>query len=146
VKGPPPPGLGQDDGGNTVVWKLDAPVTTPPDGSNRITLPDAAPDHDAATRGADGGVVTIQDIMDSCNVPEELQLQVRACLMVLDASWTTGMAESLAGDRCNDVSIQLNCFASYSMTCPPLGNTGEFVVGQTRICQPIYIYAGVRFV
>ena len=64
VKGPPPPAPERDDGGNTVVWKLDARLATPPDGSVRITLPDTAPDHDAATRGADGGEVTIQDIMD----------------------------------------------------------------------------------
>lgn len=134
------------DGGDALVRKPDSQPNTPSDVRPRIILPDTAPDHDAANRGADGGVVTLEDIMDSCNVPESVRTQVRACLMVLDASWTSGMAETLAGARCNDVNSDLRCFSDYSMNCPPRGDSSAFVAGKTRVCNPIIIYAGVRFV
>jgi hypothetical protein len=142
------------DGGDAIVRKFDSqPATqrdtqpnTPADGPPRIVLRDTAPDHDAANRGADGGVVTIQDIMDSCNVPQDTQNQVRACLMTLDASWTSGMAQTLAGARCDDVNGDLRCFSNFSMNCTPRSDSSAFEVGKTRVCNPIIIYAGVRFV
>ncbi len=142
-----------DDGGQVNPF-VDAPPATPPDTQPaapadgptiRIIIPDAAPRPDAATRNADGGVVTIQDIMDSCNLPKDDQDRVLACLRRLRDSWTTGIAETLAGTSCANVIDDLQCFGSVSQTCHS-GSNAEFVVGTTRVCQPILIYAGVRFV
>jgi len=119
----------------------------PTDGPPRIILPpnpDTPPSPDAATRGADGGPVTIQDIMDSCNVPASTQDSVLACLKGLRDSWTTGITQTLAGTPCDSVNRQLQCF-TYSRACSGLG-TPEFTVGQTNICDPILVYVGVRFV
>lgn len=149
-KGSPPPAT---DAEPQIVWKLDAPPATRPDapaeGPPRIVLPpnpDTVPGATATTRGADGGVVTISDIMSSCNVPETLQRQVLGCLSLLDESWTTVMPQTLAGGSCDAVQSDLNCFATFSTTCQYSREPRTFVVGKTRICNPIPIYAGVRFV
>ena len=107
--------------------------------------PDTRSPWDAVTIGPDGATVTIQDIMDSCNVPSQLQTSVLACLATLRSSWSTGMAAVLAGQNCATVSNQLGCFASsYAcLTGPP---TSEFDPQSTPICQPVLIYLGVRFV
>jgi hypothetical protein len=150
------PGNGKPDAGLAADTSVTRPDTgsiptpdtgfvIPTDGSIRITLPDTAPDHDAATRSADGGVVTIKDIMDSCNIPKTTQDQVLACLARLRDSWTTGVAQTLTGAPCDYVSNELDCFASASQTCMQ-GSNDEFVVGTSRICKPVLIYLGVRFV
>jgi hypothetical protein len=140
-KGAPP----RYDGGRINPFVDSAPADGPP----RIVLPpnpDAAPDHDAATRGADGAAVTIKDIMDSCNLREEVQQKVLACLANVDESWTTGLATTLAGTSCTSVNNDLACMVSNgSDTCPPVSDP-KFVVGLTRICQPRLIYLGVSFV
>jgi hypothetical protein len=141
------PDTGQDT--STVIAQPD----TAPDvrsGSPPFIFLDTAPaattpGPDAATTGPDGAAVTIQDIMDSCNVPSQVQAGVLACLARLRESWTTGMAEVLAGVPCTFVNSELSCFVYSSTTCMP-GTSEDFVVGATRICQPILIYLGVRFV
>jgi hypothetical protein len=75
-----------------------------------------------------------------------LQRQVLACLTQLDESWTTVMPQTLAGGYCEAIQSDLNCFATYSTTCWNAREPPKFVVGQTRVCNPIPIYAGVRFV
>jgi hypothetical protein len=120
-----------------------------PDGVGPLILP-PAPDtrpavFDAVARGPDGASVTIQDIMDSCNVDKSRQEAVLTCLRHLRDSWTTGIAEALAGTPCEYVDDQLSCFASISKPCMT-GSFDEFVVGSTEICRPIPIYVGVRFV
>ncbi len=110
-----------------------------------ITLPDTGPVPDAATHGPDGATVTIQDIMDSCNLPSQNQTAVLACLARLRDSWTTGIAEALAGMPCDTVTSELSCFAYAGQACS-FGSTAEFVVGTTRVCEPILVYVGVRFV
>jgi hypothetical protein len=134
--------------------KVDAPPgptpdtrpDTPIDGPARIVPRDTAPPRDAVSRSADGGVVTIQDIMDSCNVPQDTQAKVLGCLSILDESWRTGMAETLAALSCDVVANELGCFATFSTYCPPFGAPEKFVSGETRVCNPIPIYVGVRFV
>ena len=110
----------------------------------RITLPDARPATDAvAPRQSDGATVTIQDIMDSCNIPDQQQAQVLDCLGRLGESWTTGVASVLAGSDCNYVATQLNCF-TYSQSC--LLGAPDFDPNTTPICKPMPVYIGVRFV
>jgi hypothetical protein len=115
----------------------------PPNPPVTLTPPDARFNHDGL-RATDGGMVTIHDIMDSCNVDVALQDLVLRCLSVMRDSWTTGVAETLAKVDCREVEYQLSCFRSGSTS--KCGEQSEFVVGATRICKPVYIYAGVRFV
>jgi hypothetical protein len=136
---------------STVIALPDTAPDTRPDSPPFILLdtaraaPDTAPGPDAATTGPDGATVTIQDIMGSCNVPSQDQAAVLACLARLRESWKTGMAEALAGAPCTIVNSELSCFAYASTTCMS-GSAADFVVGSTRICQPILIYLGVRFI
>jgi len=116
---------------------------TQADSSIYIQLPDASPVRDAASTGPDGATVTIQDIMDSCNIPSEQQDSIRACLARMKDSWSTGVASVLAGQNCASVADQLGCFSSE--TCMT-GRSGDFDPSSTRICQPVIIYLGVRFV
>jgi hypothetical protein len=104
---------------------------------------DTNPPRDAATVGPDGATVTIQDIMDSCGLSSEEQGRVLACLSQMRSSWSTGMASVLAGQDCVHVVSDLSCFGS--MTCTMAAGT-EFDPASTRICQPVMIYYGVRFV
>jgi len=119
-----------------------------PDSSNIIILPpqpDTRSPWDAATQGPDGAPVTIRDIMDSCNIPSQQQTDILACLAGLRSSWSTGMASVFAGQNCATVANQLDCFgAGYTCTSPQ--TAGDFDPSSTRICQPIIIYLGVRFV
>jgi len=135
----------------------DAPTVriTLPDGPPlQIILPDVriepnpvtkTPDAGAATVGPDGGAVTIADIMASCNLDSRTQQAVLACLAGLRASWSTGMAELFAGASCSDVANDLDCF-TYGQTCTGGGAGTEFDPATTRVCQPVIIYIGVRFV
>jgi len=122
------------------------PDTAPAD--MRFVLPDIALPKsdvkDAVSKGPEGGTVTLQEIMDSCDIPEQTQANVLACLSALHGSWTTGIAAALAGQDCRSVSSSLEP-CSYSSQC----NTAlpaEFDPSYLRICEPILIYLGVRFV
>jgi hypothetical protein len=157
----------QDASPSTVTNVPDAPVTPKvPDAAKPeansdlayIKLPDAPPARDAAAATdavaasqSDGGAaVTIQDIMDSCNIPDQTQQQVLACLAKLGDSWAglygKSPAAQLAGVNCSVVSRDLGCFLASTMC------GGEYVISLASdpntpwICSPVIIYAGVRFV
>ena len=100
---------------------------------------------EAASSGSDGAKVTIQEIMDSCNLSGSLQANVLACLATLRESWTTGIAEYLAGKDCNTVGTALACDGGH--VCEPwLSANSDFDPGLLPLCEPVYIYLGVRFV
>jgi hypothetical protein len=120
---------------------------TKPDGPIYIQLPDMRPATDtapptyAATTGPDGGIVTIQDILDSCNIPSQQQGMILGCLTMMDSSWSAGMTSALAGADCMSVA---------SLCRPGEVCSAEYYFGTTaqspRLCMPVIIYAGVRFV
>jgi hypothetical protein len=112
-----------------------------------LTAPDARPVTDAmAPSQSDGAAVTIQDIMDSCNISDQQQQQILTCLATLGESWTTGLAEAFAGASCSSVGSQLNCLGQ-SQLCGSYRYTATWSgPGSELICNPIIIYAGVRFV
>jgi hypothetical protein len=135
----------------------DARPETKADGPIYIQLPDtkpmpdsalAAPDtriaRDAVAVGPDGGTVTIQDIMDSCNIPKDQQGTILACLAALDSSWSAGIASALAGQDCAVVASDLEC--SPSEVCMAQQFPRTFDPAYPRICEPVLIYIGVRFV
>lgn len=147
------------------------PKTLPPDASlprldTRSVTPDVRPDkpvevpppttpqpnrdaslNDATSRGPDGAAVTIKDIMDSCNISQAVQDRVLWCLANMDESWTSGMIATFAGIPCAWVDNDLDCFtSSYGTACSNYNRGSKFVIGESRICQPMIIYAGVRFV
>jgi len=99
----------------------------------------------APTSNPDGAAVTIQDIMQSCDMSDDEQANVLACLSNLRNSWTTGMASALEGNYCPEVSRLLNCFVN-KPTCTPPYASDEFAPGDLNICKPTIIYLGVRFV
>jgi hypothetical protein len=165
----------QDAGPPAVVDATVVPPEASPDGPIFVTLPDAqtaplvadatvaqpeanrdlpmtSPDASSATEVAialsqsDGATVTIQDIMDSCNISAEAQQPILACLARLGGSW----AEGFAGANCSFVYRQLSCLAE-SMICggrneiaPSSGTTLD--PNTPWICQHIPLYIGVRFV
>ena len=142
------PAQGQDAGRPDVVdAKVAQPESNPDLPPVILMAPDARPVTDAmAPSQSDGAAVTIQDIMDSCNISDQQQQQILTCLATLGESWTTGLAEAFAGASCSLVGSDLNCFAMsrfcggmYDMTISPDPN-------KPWICNPIIIYAGVRFV
>jgi hypothetical protein len=109
--------------------------------------PDARPATDVAMAPtqSDGAAVTIQDIMDSCNIPDQQQERILDCLAGLRESWTTGIAELLAGADCNHVAYQLQCFSG-SWSCFGQYQPVDFDPNTTPMCNPVILYAGVRFV
>jgi hypothetical protein len=120
--------------------------------SIKITIPDAPPARDAGTATdavavsqTDGAAVTIQDIMDSCNIPDQTQQQILTCLAKLGDSWA-GLAEEFAGANCSLVSSDLGCLAQSTMCGRPYEITYPSDPNMPWICRPIIIYAGVRFV
>ena len=127
-----------------------APKAGPDSATNdlRIVFPDTAPPKtdvkDAVSKGPEGGTVTLQEILDSCNIPEGMQANVLTCLSALHESWTTGIAAVLAGQDCQAVSSSLEP-CSYSSECTS-GKPAEFDPSSLRLCDPILIYLGVRFV
>ena len=106
--------------------------------------PDVSPPGDAVTGGPDGTTVTIQDIMDSCNIPQQQQDMVLACLSQMQSSWRDGIASALAGQDCGWVSSMLDCDISRGRACAQY--PVEFDPAYPRLCQPMIIYYGVRFV
>ena len=94
-----------------------------------------------APSASDGATVTIQDILQSCNIAPDSILN---CLAKLRASWTTGMADSLAGLDCNSVAIDLLCFLQQNCSGAP--SSKDFNEAAAFLCPPVIIYAGVRFV
>lgn len=144
------PDAGPLGGGDAKVAQPEANPDLPP---FILIAPDAismAPDARLATDVAmapsqsDGGTVTIQDIMDSCNIPDQVQESVLGCLAGLRESWTTGIAEALAGSPCDWIARQLGCFW-YSHNCSGTVSQ-DFDPKTTPLCDPIILYAGVRFV
>lgn len=133
--------------------KTDVPALVLPD-VPPITIPaapDVAPPWDAVTVGADGAMVTIQDIMRSCNIGDQDQGTVLRCLSFLRASWTTGLAQELAGQTCAAVTSRLAPFEDWQCevnACePPRGRAdADFAAGDVPYCPPVIIYMGVRFV
>ncbi len=135
----------------------DARPDSLPDSTVHIVFPDAAPDTapDAATAknyaqvapgaGPDGGTVTIQEIMDACGIPSDVQAEVLACLGSLQASWTTGIASYLAGKECSTVANDLRCDGGL-YSCYRSGSSADFDPSQLPFCEPVLIYLGVRFV
>ena len=99
---------------------------------------------DVERGGTDGAIVTLRAIMDACNIPGQQQGAVLGCLAQLRSSWTSGMAAVLGAEDCQAVASDTQCFA-YSMYCysPP---TYDFDPASTRICVPMPVYIGVRFV
>jgi hypothetical protein len=132
----------------------DAKPDTAPDNKLYITLPDQALAKDdvppaardvkeAASMGADGAKVTLQEIMESCNLSSREQTAVLACLTAVGESWTAGLADYLAGKNCYTVATVLNCDA---YPCGRNVSPSQFDPSQLPLCYPIYIYVGVRFV
>jgi hypothetical protein len=111
-----------------------------------MTTPDTAPAKYAATSGPDGGPVTIQDILDSCNIPAEQQGKVLGCLAALDSSWSAGMAAALTGQNCSTVANALVC--NSDEVCAAEYGRPAFDPAHPYFCQPapIPVYIGVRFV
>jgi hypothetical protein len=151
---------------STVTSLPDAPITPKvPDAAKPeanpdlpyIKLPDGppAPDAAAATDAvaasrSDGAAVTIQDIMDSCNIPDQTQQGILVCLAQMGDSWAGFLAEGFAGDDCSFVESQLSCLIR-STLCGGMyeisPSSGTSLDPNTPwVCKPIIIYAGVRFV
>jgi hypothetical protein len=134
-----------DPDANAEVPKIDLPSS--PDGPrDPYVAPDVAPAWDAVAVGPDGAVVTIQDIMNSCNISNSQQTEVLRCLSALRASWTTGLTQELAGQTCAAVTSRLAAFACSMEPCLPRSEkSDDFTAGDVPFC-PIPIYMGVRFV
>jgi hypothetical protein len=121
---------------------LDAPSNVPPDVPSDV-LPDVPSDARSAfdASAGDGAIVTIQDILQTCNISGTAIL---SCLATLRASWSKGMADALAGLDCKTVSYDLACFAQNTCTGGP-PPSGDFDAAAFT-CPPVIIYLGVRFV
>jgi hypothetical protein len=136
----------------------DSPATQPdarpdgqPDNSISFSIPDLPPAKsdikEASSTGPEGGTVTIQDIMDSCNIPDNQQAMVMACLSQVQQSWTAGLTSFLAGKDCNLVSTALKCDPSYTQCAyVPPSSSHDFDPQQLPLCRPILVYIGVSFV
>jgi hypothetical protein len=120
--------------------KADSFVITLPDIPARFDTRDAL---NAATSGPDGATVTIQDIMQSCNISSEDQGMVLGCLSQMRDSWIAGLTSQLAGADCADVTSQLNC-STRNIDCAY--QSSDFNLANLPLCRPILIYVGVRFV
>jgi hypothetical protein len=144
---PGPPDLGPD----STTAQPDGRPDSQPDSDLHITLPDAplgkSDIKEASSTAPEGGAVTIQDIMDSCNIPKDNQGMVLACLSKLQGSWSAALADYLAGKDCNIVVAALNCDTSlYSQCYRGSSSTPDFDPEQLPLCRPIPIYIGVSFV
>jgi hypothetical protein len=113
-----------------------------------LTTPDArsVADVGVAPSQSDGGTVTIQDIMQACNIPDDQQQRIMGCLSTMRASWTTGMVELLAGADCNTVAGYLRCDPWDTCSQTMFGVGAEFDPKGQPICMPLPVYLGVRFV
>ncbi|MGB8297873.1 MAG: hypothetical protein WCG85_20820 [Polyangia bacterium] len=112
-----------------------------------VTTPDArsVADVGMAPSQSDGGTVTIQDIMQACNIPDDQQQRIMGCLSTMRASWTTGIVELLAGADCYTVAGALRCDPWDTCRQAFLPVATEFDPNMP-ICMPIPMYLGVRFV
>jgi hypothetical protein len=108
------------------------------DSADGLVLRDAV-----APRTSDGGVVTIQDIMQVCNVPQAERTSVLNCLASMRESWNEAVPAALAGLPCELVTTDLNCFLRTPCGSPL--SYGEFDPNFAFYC-PIPVYIGVRFV
>lgn len=126
----------------------DRPSDPTPDNTMVFILPDLPPAkadvHEAASSGPNDAKVTIEDIMNSCNVPSAEQSNVMACLGYLGEAWTEGLAAYLAGKDCNAIFAALNC-QTWNM-CSQQASPSNFDPGALPLCQPVLVYLGVRFV
>jgi hypothetical protein len=120
---------------------IQLPDTRPAPSPDAMTAPDTVPKY-AATTGPDGGTVTMQDILDSCNIPAEQQGMILGCLSLMDSSWSTGMAAALAGQDCASVAGLCPPWETCSATYYTSGST----TFQGPLCMPVLLYIGVRFV
>jgi hypothetical protein len=89
--------------------------------------------------------VTLQEIMDSCNLNSYTQAAVLKCLASLQESWTSDLPRYLAGKDCNTVATALACGGGL-MCQPYLAPNAGFHPELLPLCTPVYIYVGVRFV
>jgi hypothetical protein len=109
------------------------------------SAPDRSPPKDSVSTAPDGGAVTIQDIMDSCNIPADEQGAILACLGAMGSSWSEGIASALAGKDCNFVTGVLEC--SPSEVCGARQSYPRtFDPSNPRLCEPVLVYIGVRFI
>jgi hypothetical protein len=122
--------------------KADTSVIILPDVPTRS---DARDTLNATTSGPDGATVTIQDIMQSCNISSDDQKRVLGCLSQMRDSWNAGLTSKLAGADCADVTSQLNC-STYNSDCAYQSSTTDFNLANLPLCRPVIIYLGVRFV
>jgi hypothetical protein len=106
---------------------------------------DARDTSNAATSGPDGATVTIQDIMQSCNISSDDQAMVLGCLSQMRDSWIAGLTSKLAGADCADVTSQLNC-STNNRNCAYQSSDTDFDLANLPLCRPMIVYAGVRFV
>jgi hypothetical protein len=96
-----------------------------------------------APMSSDGATVTIQDIMQACNIPPAEQTAIVACLTTMRTSWNKGVPATLAGLPCDTVASMLSCFQQDNRGAPP--STADFDATMAFRC-PIPVYIGVRFV
>jgi hypothetical protein len=114
----------------------DAPVDAR-DAADALVLRDTV-----APMSSDGGTVTIQDIMQACNIPPGQQAAIVACLTSMRTSWNKGVPAALAGLPCEMVSSMLNCFQQTNCGASP--TSADFNPTMAFQCLlPVYI--GVRF-
>ena len=96
-----------------------------------------------APTSSDGATVTIQDIMQACNIPPDQQAAIVTCLTSMRTSWNKGVPAALAGQPCDAVASMLNCFQQTNCGASP--TSADFNATLAFQCMmPVYI--GVRFV
>jgi len=148
-------------GGATSVGCADAKVAQQGSPDAKVAQPEATPDIPPhwvvpdvamAPGQSDGAAVTIQDIMDGCNIPDQQQQAIRACLATLGVSWSTALAEVLAGTSCDLVVDQISCLVRSQLCGGPIYNvvarpgSSDWDANAPWVCEPVLMYVGVRFV
>jgi hypothetical protein len=119
---------------------------TKPASPDVASAPDRSLPRDAVSTGPDGGAVTIQDIMDSCNIPVDQQGMILGCLGAMDSSWRDGIASALAGQDCNSVTDVLECRPGEVCTAMQQLSRTFDPSNLSRLCAPVLVYLGVRFI
>jgi hypothetical protein len=125
----------------------DAAPDSTPDHNNVIILPDMAPEKRDTVRALpDGSIVTIKNIMDSCNVTAAAQNEALSCLSGLSEAWNTGFAAYLSGKSCDAIN-NATAFCEDSYAYCTVQSTADFDPSQLPLCfEAVIIYLGVRFV